>query len=159
MSEAKIEIKIGEITFSGEGESSWLSDQLDKIMDRAEELMALAPVQVPSQSGTPAGDSHKPADLSGHSDIASQPLALWLKSKNADSVQTTKFLATAVWVEAKGQSRLQTKDVTSALSNANQRRLNNASEALNQNVKKGFCEKEGKQFYVTEEGKRSLGIG
>lgn len=158
MSEAKIEIKIGEIAFSGEGESSWLSDQLDKIMDRAEELMALAPVQAPPSTEAPATNLHKPADLSEHNEIASQPLALWLKSKNADSVQTSKFLATAVWVEAKGQSRLQTKDVTSALSNANQRRLSNASDSLNQNVKKGFCEKEGKQFYVTEEGKRSLGI-
>ena len=157
MSEAKIEIKIGEITFSGEGESSWLSEQLDKVMDRAEELMALAPQPV-SPSVNPANTTTHEADLSGHNEIATQPLALWLKSKNAESVQTAKFLATAVWVEAKGQKRLQTKDVTSALSNANQRRLNNASDCLNQNVKKGFCEKEGNQFYVTEEGKRSLGI-
>lgn len=156
MSDAKIEIKIGGITFSGEGESSWLSEQLDKVMDRAEELMALAPPEI-SLAGSPNAMNHE-ADLSGHNEIATQPLALWLKSKNAESVQTTKFLATAVWVEAKGQKRLKTSDITSALSNANQRRLNNASDCLNQNVKKGFCEKEGNQFYVTEEGKRSLGI-
>lgn len=158
MSAAKIEIKIGEICFSGEGEASWLSEQLDKIMDRAEHLISITPPPSISSQESPDGKSQQAADLSSHKEIASQPLAFWLKSKNAESVQNTKFLATAVWVEAKGQSRLQTKDVTSALSNANQRRLNNASEALNQNVKKGFCEKEGKQFYVTEEGKRSLGI-
>lgn len=157
MSESKIEIKIGEITFSGEGEPSWLSEQLDKILDRAEGLMSLAPaVTTPSP---PNGNSyHKAADLSGYGEIASKPLAVWLKDKNAETNQTLKFLVTAVWVESKGQNRLQTKDITGALSNANQKRLGNATECLNQNVKKGFCEKEGKQFYVTEEGKRSLGI-
>lgn len=157
MGEAKIEIKIGEITFSGEGEPSWLSEQLDKIIDRAEELMNLTPAQI-TPSTTSSGTTQHEADLSDHNEIAIKPLAVWLKSKNAESVQTTKFLATAVWVEAKGQKRLQTKDITSALSNANQRRLNNASDCLNKNLKKGFCEKEGNQFYVTEEGKRSLGI-
>lgn len=157
MSEAKIEIKIGEITFSGEGGSSWLSEQLDKILDRAEHLVSLAP-EPQIVAAQVEGATHVAADLSGHNEISSMPLAVWLKSKNADSVQTTKFLATAVWCEAKGQNRLQTKDIGSALSNASQRKLNNSSECLNQNLKKGFCEKDGKQFYVTEEGKRSLGI-
>ncbi|OEY65997.1 hypothetical protein [Marinobacter sp. X15-166B] len=157
MSEAKIEIKIGEIIFSGEGDQNWLSEQLDKIMDKAEDLVALAPSKVPQQPQVNEA-SHQPADLSDHTEIASQTLPSWLRSNNADTVQNTKFLATAIWIEAKGQKRLQTKDVTSALSNANQKRLRNASECLNQNVKKGYCEKEGNQFYVTEEGKRSLGI-
>jgi hypothetical protein len=157
MSESKIEIKIGQITFSGEGEPAWVAEQLDKILDRAEALMSLAPVTPPP--APPGGNgSHEEADLSGHSEIASKPLAVWLKDKNAETSQNLKFLATAIWVESKGQNRLQTKDVTGALSNANQKRLGNAAECLNQNVKKGFCEKEGKQFYVTEEGKRSLGI-
>ncbi|KGM06204.1 hypothetical protein LP43_2077 [Methylophaga thiooxydans] len=157
MSEAKIEIKIGEITFSGEGDSNWLSEQLDKIMDRAEDLISLAPSKTQQQPQV-TDPTHQAADLSGHNEIASQTLPAWLRSKNAETVQNSKFLATAVWVEAKGQKRLQTKDVTAALSNANQKRLHNASECLNQNVKKGYCEKEGNQFYVTEEGKRSLGI-
>ncbi|MDP2524344.1 hypothetical protein Q8W30_17405 [Neptunomonas phycophila] len=158
MSEAKIEIKIGEITFSGEGDPSWLSEQLDKIMDRAEDLIGLTPIATAAAPPQGNGLTHQAADLSGHNEIAAQTLPSWLKSKNADTVQNSKFLATAVWVEAKGQTRLQTKDITSALSNANQKRLHNASECLNQNIKKGYCEKEGKQFYVTEEGKRSLGI-
>jgi hypothetical protein len=160
MSDAKIEIKIGEIVFSGEGESAWLTEQLDKILDRAGDLIALTPQALPSQAPpTSVNDlSHQPADLTGHSEISSQPLAVWLKSKNAESVQNIKFLATAVWVEAKGQKRIQTKDVSSALSNASQRKLNNPALCLIGNVKKGFCEKEGNQFYVTEEGKRSLGI-
>jgi len=38
MSDTKIEIKIGEISFSGEGNQDWLSGQLDKILDKASEL-------------------------------------------------------------------------------------------------------------------------
>lgn len=158
MSEAKIEVKIGQISFSGEGEPSWLSGQLDKILDRAESLLSLAPIQAPPLAPGATGGTHQAADLSGHSEIALKPLAVWLKEKGADTNQNLKFLATAVWLEAKGQNRLQTKDVSSALGNANQKRLGNAAECLNQNVKQGFCEKEGKQFYVTEEGKKRLGI-
>jgi len=162
MSEAKIEVKIGELVFSGEGSADWLSQQLDKILDKAESLLELSPRLRSNDafptSSYPAEHHHLPADLSHNQEIANQPLALWLKSKNAEAVQTTKFLATSIWLEAKGKKRLQTSDVTKALSNANQRRLNNASECLNQNVKKGFIEKEGGGFFVTEEGKRSLGI-
>jgi len=158
MSEAKIEITIGQITFSGEGDPSWLSEQLDKILDRAESLLSLTPSPaVSAVSGINKG-GNEAADLSGHSEISTKPLAIWLKEKGADTNQNLKFLATAIWLESKGQNRLQTKDVTSALSSANQKRLGNAAECLNQNVKQGHCEKEGKQFYVTEEGKRRLGI-
>jgi len=158
MAEAKIEITIGQITFSGEGEPSWLTEQLDKILDRAEKLLSLAPApSMPATSGSNGG-SNEAADLSGHSEIAAKPLAIWLKEKGADSNQNLKFLATAIWLESKGSKRLQTKDITSALSSANQKRLGNASDCLNKNVTQGHCEKEGKQFYVTEEGKRKLGI-
>jgi len=32
MSEAKIEIKVGQIEFSGQGEQEWVAKQLDKIL-------------------------------------------------------------------------------------------------------------------------------
>ena len=153
MSEAKIEIMIGEIKFSGEGDQKWLSEQLDKILSKAEELIKIVP---PKSKG--ADDNISPADLSRHNEIAKKSLANFLKLKNAETNQNRKFLATAVWLEAKGKKRVATADVTSALSDANQKKLGNASENLNQNVNKGFCEKDGKQFYVTEEGKQELGI-
>jgi hypothetical protein len=48
-------------------------------------------------------------------------------------------------------------DITKALSDNQQGKLGNPGDCLNKNVKKGFCEKEGKEFYVTEEGFTSLG--
>jgi len=151
MGESKIEIKIGQISFSGEGEQDWVAKQLDKILGQAEKLIHLAPE--PSQSAG-AVANHKL--MANASSIASKTLPAFLQEKNAARSQVQKFLATAVWLHAKGQNRLQNSDVSKALKDANQTRLGNPADCLNQNVKKGYCEKDGKQFFVTTEGKDSL---
>lgn len=151
---SKIEVKIGEFSFSGEGNEEWLSGQLDKILDKAETIIALAP----APNTAPPQPSHQPADFSGNATIASKSLANFLKEKNATTIQTAKFLATAAWLEAKGRKRLTTSDVSLALKEASQTRLNNASQNLDQNIKKGYCEKDGNQFFVTQEGKEMLGV-
>ncbi|MCF8031792.1 MAG: hypothetical protein K9K66_00625 [Desulfarculaceae bacterium] len=151
MSVAKIEFEIGNIRFSGEGDQAWLGQQLDKIIDRAEELIKLAPSQ---KAGDPGGQSGSlPPD---NSDIAQKTLPAFLKDKNATKKQVRKFLATAAWLQAKGGKRLKTGDVTSALKDSNQTRLNNASDCLSQNVAKGYCEKDGAEFFVTQDGMESL---
>lgn len=153
MSEAKIEIQIGEIRFSGEGDQEWLTKQLDKILSKADILIKLAPKPPVSNQST-----HQAADFS-NSSIANQSLATFLKSKNATTGQVEKFLATAVWVEAKeNKTRLITSDVSNALSKASQSKLNNPADKLNKNVAKGFCEKDGKEFFVTQEGKEHVGL-
>lgn len=154
MTNSKIEISIGDFSFRGEGEQEWLASQLDKILDRAETLINLAP----PPPAAPLTSSHQPADFSGDEEIAKKALITFLKEKSAASNQVEKFLATSAWLEAKGQKSLSTKDVTSAIKNAAQSRLTNASDALAKNVGKGFCEKEGNQFFVTQEGKEHLGI-
>lgn len=151
MGEAKIDIKIGEIQFSGVGDQDWVAKQLDKILNQAEKLVQLAPAHKPDQD---TDVERKP--MGKDSGIAKTTLPSFLHEKVATKNQVKKFLATAVWLEAKGQSRLQTKDVTHALSDSNQSRLGNPSKCLNDNIAKGYCEKEGKKFFVTEEGKKSL---
>ncbi len=158
MTEAKIEIKIGAVHFSGEGQEEWLTQQLDKILGKAEELVKLAPPQQVMAPQNPQ-TQHQPADFSDTTDIANQTLATFLKSKNATKAQVDKFLATAIWVEAKEKkNRLKTSDIGSALSKANQTKLNNPSDKLNQNVSKGFCEKEGSEFFVTQEGRDHMSV-
>ena len=157
MSEAKIEIQIGEIKFSGEGDQEWLSVQLDKIIEKAEDLIELAPTPAPIQE--PQSPRHQAADFSNASEIAKQSLSTFLKSKNATVAQVDKFLATAVWIEAKEKkNHLQTSDIGKALKNASQTKWNNPSDTLNQNVSKGYCEKDGKEFFVTQEGKDKMGV-
>ncbi|MBS0154490.1 MAG: hypothetical protein JSS38_07840 [Nitrospira sp.] len=88
--------------------------------------------------------------------IAGKTLRAFLEEKGATKNQVKKFLATAVWLEAKGKNRMQTGDVSKALREASQPRLSNAAQCLNQNAKKGYCEKDGGQFFVTDDGKHSL---
>lgn len=151
MADAKIGITIGTITFHAEGEQKWVSDQLDKLLENAKTLATIVP---PSKKSDAAG-SHIP--IEADPDIASKPLATYLKEKSATKSQVQKFLATAVWFESKGNARVSTSDVTKALKDSNQTRIGNPADCLNKNVKKGFCEKDGDKFFVTTEGKESLG--
>lgn len=156
MSDAKVEIKVGEIEFSGQGEQDWVAEQLDKILAKAADLIVIAPSPAPA-SPTPLPSeqpSHEP--MTGDATIAGKTLPTFLVEKGAAKNQAKKFLATAVWLEAKGKSRLQTSDITKALKDSNQSRLSNPADCLNKNVAKGYCEKDGKQFFVTQEGKDSL---
>jgi len=85
-------------------------------------------------------------------------LATYLSNKSATTDQTKKFLATAGWLHQKGSKTMTTGDVTKALKDNNQSRLSNASQCLNNNVGKGFCEKADGSFFITPEGLKSLGI-
>jgi hypothetical protein len=113
MSVSKIEVKIGDFSFSGEGDEKWLDSQLDKILEKASMIIALNP---PVISTTNQSEQHQPADLSGNLSVTSKSLANFLKEKNATTVQNTKFLATAAWLEAKGKKRLITSDLKKLVS-------------------------------------------
>jgi len=153
MATAKIEFTLGTITFSGEGEETWISDQLDKILHKAPDLIKIAAEAQPI--GHPAAIASGQVQASSDDAISSQTLPNFLRTKNARS-QVKKFLATAIWLHAKGSVRLSTTDVTKALRDFNQPHLTNASDCLNSNVSQGHIEKEGRQFFVTDEGKQSL---
>lgn len=153
MTDAKISVKVGHLEFSGEGEKQWLEKQLDKILGKAEELIELAPPSQGSGAGE-GGAGQQP--MGSDSEIAKKPLGSYLKEKGATSDQTKKFLVTSIWLEAKGQSRLKPGDVSKALKDNNQTRLGNTSQCLANCVKKGHCERDGNQFYVTQEGKDAV---
>jgi hypothetical protein len=154
MHEARIEFTIGAISFTGEGDKAWVASQLDKILDKAPELVKLTPEK--QMAGTPPLDLQQPAQMQEDDTIAQMTLPSFLQEKGATRNQVKKFLATAVWLMAKNKTRLTTRDVTRALKESNQSRLGNASDCLNKNVAKGYCEKDGREFFVTQEGKDSL---
>jgi len=154
MSEAKIEFTIGGISFTGEGEKDWVAAQLDKILEKAPELMALAPKMRSPATTDVSSQQHIP--MQADKTIAQKTLPSLLIEKGATKNQLKKFLATAVWLKEKGKICLATSDVTQALKESNQSRLGNPADCLNKNVSKGYCEKYGKEFFVTQEGKDSL---
>ncbi len=148
MTDAKIQIKVGAIEFMGEGDKDWLAAQLDKLLEKVN-------LSAAHTGGKQQGDGdHNP--MAADPAIAGQPLATFLKAHNASRKQVLKFLATAVWLEAKGKKRLTPAEVAKALKESNQTKLANPSDCLNKNVNKGYCEKDGKEFFVTEGGKNSL---
>lgn len=153
MTTAKVEFKIGDIEFQGEGEQEWVTEQLDKMLDKFPKLLHLAPAKsddMPNANGNTNGTTNNSSETS------QKPLATFLKDRSATTNQIRKFLVTAFWLHSRGKSRLSTSDVSSALKDSNQSRLGNASECLNQNLSKGFCEKDGSSFFVTEEGKTEV---
>ena len=154
MSEVKIQFKLGSIEFSGEGEKVWVGQQLDKILQEAPKLLSMAQISAVAAPQNPENAGHQP--MATDQVIAKQPLATFLKSKDASTIQNKKFLATAIWLESKGKSRMGSGDIAKALKDSNQTRIGNPSDCLNQNISKGFCEKDGAQFFVTVEGKASI---
>jgi hypothetical protein len=154
MANAKIELTLGSITFSGEGEETWVSDQFDKILEKAPGLIKIVPeTQATSQAAVTV--SEQVSKLSDDT-ISSQTLPNFFKANDVPKSGFKKFLATAIWLHAKGANRLSVGDVTQALRDSNQTRLSNPSDCLNYNVTKGFIERDGRQFFVTPEGKSFL---
>jgi len=152
MADAKIEFTIGDISFVGEGEQEWVAQQIDKILEKAPDLINLKPRK--HISPTTKTETH---ETTGNDEaIAKKTLPVFLNEKNATKNQLNKFLVTAIWFHAKEKSRLQTKDITKALKEAQQSRLGNPSDCLNKNVAKGYIEKDGNDFFVTPEGKKAL---
>jgi hypothetical protein len=151
MGEAKIEIKVGGVSFSGEGEGKWLSEQLDKVLEKIPELTQVVPPVPLDEGGGP--------DLLGAHKKGTGTLAIFLRDRTATENQTRKFLATAAWLHDQGKEHVTTLDVTKALSAAKQSGLGNSSQCLASNVGKGFCQKHGKkEFFVTPEGRAELGL-
>ena len=156
MADSKIEIKVGSVSFSGEGSGDWLSKQLDKVLAKIPELAAVAPqLDGGNDNGGGSPGSGGPGP---HTGKASGTLAAYLKSTASTANQVRKFLATAAWLhDSEKKDRLTTKDVSTALNSHSQGKLTNPANCLNQNVSKGHCVKDGRTFYVTPEGRTSLG--
>lgn len=157
MSETKIQVKVGIIEFSGEGNQDWLSAQLDKILEKAPELLKIGHA-FPKVTKEVHTTSEK--DSKSEEPVISKPtnFPAFLKEKGATTNQTKKFLATAAFIQLNGKDRLMTSEISSLLSKSNQSKIGNPSDKLNKNVGKGFCTKEGNSFYVTPEGFKDLSI-
>lgn len=82
MSTAKIEVKIGSFTFSGEGEEGWLAKQLDKVLERSEKLNNFV---LPENNNSGANNNLPKGD------IIKTTLPSYLSSKGATKNQVKKF--------------------------------------------------------------------
>ena len=133
----------------------WLSEQLDKILEKVPELLKieLANPSPQLQETNPTTAQPKP---SAGAKSGPSNLSIYLKENGATINQVQKFMTTAAFLQLNGKKGITTSDVNKAIKVAQQNKLNNSSDSLNQNVRKGFCEKDGSGFFVTQAGLDSL---
>ncbi|HEY4847359.1 MAG TPA: hypothetical protein VIH87_06060 [Methylocella sp.] len=152
--QGKVEIKIGNLSFTAEGDQEWLGEQLSKVINAAAVSAQPTPVSTQSNPGDPTVE----ADAGGPPRNVNASLAFYLKSKGGETKQVQRFLATAAWLNGREHKQLDTSAVAKALSENHQKRLGNPADCLNQNVTKGFCEKKKDGgFFITPEGWKELG--
>lgn len=144
----KIRVRAGEVEVEYEGAESFLDKKLPELIAQLSALDA----NTRPDDVTDGGDRNKPA---GGSDPGA--LGSFLRKYNASVNQMQRFLATSQWLHLRGSQTIKTSEVSKALQGNHQSRLGNPSEFLNKNVAKGFCEKSGSGFFVTEEGRAELG--
>lgn len=157
MAGVKIEIRLGEIEFKGEGDKEWIGEQLDKLLEKSSDLVKLSALRPPGPPPLELSDAKTNASKINYPDIARKTLTTFLQENKAQTNQVKKLLASAIWLHAKGKARLKTKDITVALKETMQKPLVNPSATVNQNRKKGHIEKdENNYFWVTEDGANSL---
>lgn len=150
--QGKIDIKIGNISFSAEGDQVWLGEQLTMVIEAASTLSAPAGKFEPG-AATPGGGINSATTREPIGDT----LAAYLKAKGGENKQVQRFLATAGWLHRRNEKELSPTAVAKALSKNHQKGLANPADCLNQNVGKGYCEKtEGNKFFITPDGWRQL---
>ena len=164
MANGRLEFKIGNVEFVGEGDQVWVTEQLDKMLERLPDLLnqskkntpVTTTIKVPEEVIPP-----HPTDLFSTPKptikrVIPENLSTFLRSKDCVDKQRRKFLGTAVWLQENGKQRIKTKEVTDALRAARQVKITNPSHQLNQNIAQGFCQKEGNGFYVTPQGVENI---
>lgn len=143
----KVELKIGEMSFSGEGDQVWLDDQISKLLEAAtsDEIRDVI------STGANASEERQSEPTRNES------LPTYLRNKGGEKSQVKRFLATATWLYRRGETNLTTRLVGKALRENHQKRLGNPSDCLNKNVSKGHCEKTAGGFFITPDGWNALG--
>lgn len=141
--DTKVRIKIGDIEVEYEGPEDFLDKKLLDLINKLLKIAEQAPVTLYAK---PQGTRE-----------AIVPLASFIEKKSVKNPQWKRFLATSEWLHLKDLKRIEVKDVTKALRDNNQIRIGNPSDCLGINISKGYCERDGSKFYVTQEGRKFLG--
>lgn len=149
MPQSKIDINVGGVSFSGEGEQAWLTEQLDKVLKSAQDVARL-------QTGGHDAQAQQAGRSGAGGETPTGSLASYIREKGGDDNQVDRFLITANWLRLRGNGTLTTAAVTKALRDNHQKRLSNPADCLNKNVSKGYCEKGSGGFFITPDGLNRL---
>jgi hypothetical protein len=152
MADARLEVSIGKTSFVGEGTEEWLSGEFEKLLSYLSSSRSIED----EEAGSSDLEEAPTQQVAGNPEITAA-LGKYLQDKNATTNQVRKFLATALWLHDRGGVKeIATADVTKALRDNHQSRIQNAAKELGRNIAKGYCERTANGFFVTPEGKVSL---
>ena len=149
----KVEFKMADMRFAGEGPQGWIDQQIDKFLDALGVVQGRPPLDASESSFTDsASEPHTRK-------ATSKPLHSYLKETGCDKVQVKRFLGTAAWLAKKGEQKLSTRLVVDTLKTQHQSKLGNPSDCLLKNLRYGFCERgtEKSSFFITPEGWKQVG--
>ena len=152
MSDSKIQIKIGIVEFSGEGNQDWLARQLDKILEKVPELLKIGGVNLPkglNEEGTANGNSNTMGE-----DRFSKLSVLNIAGKlNAKSGSELSIAAAAFIHFVLGKNSFSRDDITSNMKNATgmfkQSFIKNLSGSLSRLEKAGYLLKTGNNYSLS----------
>lgn len=114
MSESKIQIKIGPIEFSGEGNEEWLASQFDKILAKAADLVKLAPESDNSNDDTNL-EPKKGGKTGGLVDLSMLNVATKLACKSGSDL----LVAAAAYLRfVKGQTSFTRDEILKSMKDA-----------------------------------------
>lgn len=113
MSESKIQVKVGIVEFSGEGNQDWLAIQLDKILEKVPELLK---IEVSNSANNPPIEAQISATQNNHSTTLSVlNIAGKLNSKSGGDL----VIAAAAYLHfTEGKSNFTRDDISSNMKKA-----------------------------------------
>ena len=163
----KLKLMIGgfEVSYSGSEE---FAEQ--KLLSLTHELIELAASQnLPGLTQEPAelavSSSSTPVNAADAADTGNSVGQLSdflrrLEGNGLEQTQIDKHLATSAWLHLTGMARMKSGNVAEALQKNNETALANPSDCLAKNIKRKFCEREGRNglYFVTPQGFRHLGL-
>ena len=114
--------------------------------------------KVPKEKKTPKNAKTKLVKESTFIEQTDSPLYQFILEKKAEKNQVRKFLVVAVYLaKSSDTQKFTTPMISKALKLAGLEKFQNASDCFNKNEKKGYCVKDGKEFFITENGFLSVG--
>jgi hypothetical protein len=168
-SPTRFKLKMGAAEIEFEGSSEFLKAE---VLPTVEKLLAMVDARVdlqrtniyvaPQSNGVQrlSNPSHENSNVEIENlddaekglDKPITSLATYLKTKDAGKNQNQRLLATAGWLHKKGNREITATLISETLLEHQQTKLGNPADCLNQNVRKGHCEKTKTGFFITPEG-------
>ncbi|WP_183577862.1 hypothetical protein HDF18_10525 [Mucilaginibacter sp. X5P1] len=147
MSDSKIQIKVGIVEFSGEGNQDWLAKQLDKILEKIPELLKLDVIspQKPIDQNTSVND------ISGKTTLGLSLLNIAGKL-NCKSGGDLAIAAAAFLHFAEGKAAFSRDEISSTMKKATgfykDTMMNNLTKTLSQLEKSGTFTKSSNLYSI-----------